>query len=103
MNNFAAILRVSQDLRIEVILLFSTGYAFLRNLPFWQEICLSLGLYKLLIDYIKIAGTGKEFLKRGFNEHLELIKAIKNRDIKKARECLKQHLDNSVKVIRNVF
>lgn len=60
-------------------------------------------LYKLLIDYIKIAGTGKEFLKRGFNEHLELIKAIKNRDIKKARECLKQHLDNSVKVIRNVF
>ncbi len=50
MNNFAAILRVSQDLRIEVILLFSTGYAFLRNLPFWQEICLSLGLYKLLIE-----------------------------------------------------
>jgi GntR family transcriptional regulator, transcriptional repressor for pyruvate dehydrogenase complex len=60
-------------------------------------------LRKLLIDYMKISGTGKEFLKRGFGEHLELIKALKNRDIEKARECLKLHLDNSVKVLSMHF
>ena len=52
-------------------------------------------LHKQLINYIKIAG--KESLKRGFHEHQELIKAIKNYDIKEARKYLKLHLDNSVK------
>jgi GntR family transcriptional regulator, transcriptional repressor for pyruvate dehydrogenase complex len=52
-------------------------------------------LHKQLINYIKIAG--KEFLKRGFREHQDLIKAIKNHDSEKAKKYLKLHLDNSVK------
>lgn len=88
-------LYITEDLKLhELIVKFSNNeviiifYKFLRT---------------LLIDYIKITGTGNDFLKRGFSEHLELFKAIKKRDIETAKGCLKLHLDNSVKVLSLYF
>lgn len=51
--------------------------------------------YNQMNDHIRIARNLNERIEKAITEHLEIIEAIKARDIEKAKVALSSHLDNS--------